>query len=159
MGAIRQRVPRALIVAAIAGATHAAFSFYWAAGGDALLETLGARVVDQFADKRWLLIPVALVKLGFALAPALLHRGHWPARRITRTLCWLGAAVLIGWGGLNTAVGNLVLAGAVHPAGGYDRAGMIGHAWLWDPLFLIWGAALALGLLRTPHPSTMREQH
>ncbi len=45
-------------------------------------------------------------------------------------------------------MGNLVLAGAVAPDGGYDRAGQVGHAWLWDPLFLVWGIALVVGLLR-----------
>ena len=54
--------------------------------------------------------------------------------------------MLVVWGGLNTVVGNLVLAGWIVPDGGYDRAGMIGHAWLWDPLFLAWGLALAVGL-------------
>lgn len=38
------------------------------------------------------------------------------------------------WGGLNTAVGNLVLAGVIQPDSGFDRPGMIGHAYLWDPL-------------------------
>lgn len=44
-------------------------------------------------------------------------------------------------------MGNLVLAGVIRPESGFDRAGMIGHAYLWDPLFLAWGAALALGLI------------
>jgi hypothetical protein len=57
--------------------------------------------------------------------------------------------VLIAWGGVNTLTGNLVLAGVVVPAAGYDRDSMVGHAWLWDPLFLVWGIALALALLLT----------
>ena len=52
------------------------------------------------------------------------------------------------WGGLNTIVGNLVLAGAIVPEGGFDRTGMIGHAFLWDPLFAVWGLALAVALAR-----------
>ena len=39
---------------------------------------------------------------------------------------WLLAP--IGWGGLNTAVANLVLAGLIRPDDGFDRPGMIGHA-------------------------------
>ena len=54
--------------------------------------------------------------------------------------------MLVAWGGLNTVVGNLVLAGAIVPDGGFDRPGMVGHAFLWDPLFLAWGLALAVGL-------------
>jgi len=39
--------------------------------------------------------------------------------------------------GANTVVAALVLAGGIDPDGGYDRRAMIGHAFLWDPLFLI----------------------
>lgn len=55
--------------------------------------------------------------------------------------------LLVGWGGLNTAVANLVLLGIIQPESGFDRAGMVGHAYLWDPLFLAWGMALAMGLI------------
>ena len=54
--------------------------------------------------------------------------------------------LLILWGGVNTVTGNLVLSGTVEPDGGYDHDGMVGHAWLWDPLFFIWGVALVVGL-------------
>ncbi|WP_203567878.1 hypothetical protein [Aestuariimicrobium ganziense] len=60
-----------------------------------------------------------------------------------------GAAVLVGCGGLNTAVANLVLAGVLPRGDDFDRAGMVGHAWLWDPLFLLWGVALVVGLWAT----------
>jgi hypothetical protein len=46
-------------------------------------------------------------------------------------------------------VGNLVLVGAIRPTAGYDRLGMIGHAFMWDPLFLVWGVALAVGMAKT----------
>ncbi|ROR89231.1 DUF3995 domain-containing protein [Nocardioides aurantiacus] len=138
-------VPVGLLVAAVAGTVHAAVSAYWGLGGDALLETLGERIVEQFRDARWLLLVVAAVKLGGALVPVLLARGGGLGRG-WRSLCWLGAAVLVLWGGLNTVVGGLVLTGVVVPEDGYDRAAMIGHALLWDPLFLVWGLALALGL-------------
>ena len=71
---------------------------------------------------------------------------------------WVGAAVLIVWGGLNTVVGNLVLTGVIRPGSGYDRAGMIGHAWLWDPLFLAWGIALVMGLVATSGWDRARRQ-
>lgn len=65
--------------------------------------------------------------------------------------------MLVLWGGLNTVVGNLVLAGLLQPADGYDYPGMLGHAYLWDPLFLLWGLALVAGLLSTtPSRSTWR---
>lgn len=138
-----------LVLAALAGTVHALFSLYWAIGGDWLLETLGERIVTTFADMRWVLLPVGLVKLVAALAPLWFDRRGWPLRPLTRGLAWLGAVVLVVWGGLNTVVGQLVLAGAIRPDGGFDRPGMIGHAWLWDPLFLVWGLALLVHLAAT----------
>lgn len=134
-------------VAAVAGLLHAAWSGYWAAGGNALLDTLGQQLVTAFADRRWLLWPVTALKALVAVLPLIFDRRGWPP--LTRALAWLAAAVLIVWGGMNTVVGNLVLTGVMDPAGGYDREAMIGHARLWDPLFLIWGVALAVGLAST----------
>ena len=137
---------RWFVVAAVLGGVHAAFSLYWAAGGRWLVATLGDRLLEQFADMVWVLVPVGLVKAAVAVVPLLLDRHGWPWRRPTRAVCWVGAGVLIAWGGINTVVGQLVLTGVVSPEGGYDRLGMIGHAWLWDPLFLVWGLALAAGM-------------
>ena len=144
-----RRVPVALWVAAALGVVHALASLYWALGGDWLVATLGERITTAFADRRWLLLPVVLLKLAVALAPVWLAWRGWPWARVSRALGWLAAAVLVVWGGLNTVVGNLVLAGWVRPDGGYDRDAMVGHAWLWDPLFLAWGLALSVGMART----------
>lgn len=135
-----------LTIAAIAGVVHGLFSLYWAAGGNWLMSTLGSGLNEAFDGKRWLLYPVAAVKIAGAVLPLLWTLRGWPTPRFWYWLCWLGAAALIVWGGINTVTGNLVLSGLVDPSGGYDRDGMIGHAWLWDPLFLLWGVTLALGL-------------
>ena len=103
-------------------------------------------MVEQFQDMRWVLIPVGVAKLAGALVPHWLHRAGWPGRKVWRPLCWLGSAGLILWGGVNTLIAHLVLAGLVAPGEEFDRLGMLGHAWLWDPLFLGWGVALAAGL-------------
>lgn len=147
-------VPAALITAGALGSLHAGFSLYWASGGTWLAWSLGSSLQESFQGREWLLVPIGLLKLLAGLAPIALARKGWPARRLTRAGCWLGAWVLIAWGGLNTVVGNLVLSGVIRPESGYDRPGMIGHAYLWDPLFLAWGTALALGLLasRTRNP-------
>lgn len=149
---IRQLTPlvtATLMVSAAAGMVHGLFSLYWAVGGNWLISTLGDQLVAVFAGRRWLLFPVGVIKVGFAVLPLVLHVRGWPARRFSRLVSWLGAIVLMLWGGVNTVTGNLVLIGLVRPAGGYDRPGMVGHAWLWDPLFMIWGAALTIGLLST----------
>lgn len=137
------------IAAAAAGVLHSAASFYWASGGEWLLWTLGERIINSFGDRLWLLYPVAVVKLLAAVVPVWLAVKHWPGALVSRGLCWLGTVVLILWGGLNTIAGGAVLAGIVDPVGGYDRNAMIGHAWLWDPLFLLWGLALMVALLRS----------
>ena len=89
------------------------------------------------------------MKLFAAVAPLVFAAFDWPARRLTRGACWLGAVVLIVWGGANTLVANLVLAGVIKPESGFDQPGMVGHGYLWDPLFLAWGVALVFGLLAT----------
>jgi uncharacterized protein DUF3995 len=140
-------VPRGFLAAAALGMVHAAFSLYWAAGGTLLVWSLGSDLVEGFRGREWLLAPIGAVKLIAAVAPLALARSGWPASVVTRSACWLGALVLVVWGGLNTAVGNLVLVGAIRPESGFDRSGMMGHAYLWDPLFLAWGAAVAVGLV------------
>lgn len=92
--------------------------------------------------------PFGVVKLVAAIAPLMLARSGWPAWALARGVCWLGAVILTVWGALNTVVANLVLTGVIRPEGGFDRPGMIGHALIWDPLFLAWGVALAVGLYR-----------
>ena len=140
-------LPGGFVAAAALGIVHAAFSLYWAAGGTLLVWSLGDDLVESFRGREWLLAPIGVVKLIGAVAPLALVRWGWPARVGTRSACWLGALVLVIWGGLNTLVGNLVLAGVIRPESGFDRSGMIGHAYLWDPLFLAWGAALTIGLI------------
>ncbi len=106
-------------------------------------------IAEQFDGRLWLLAPVGLVKIAAGLGPWLLARLGRPLRALSRAICWLGAAVLIGWGCLSAIVAHLVLAGVVSPEGGYDRASMLGHARLWDPWFVAWGAAVVIGLRRS----------
>lgn len=136
-------------MAAAVGLVHAAFSVYWGLGGTWLLTTLGADLVASFARMLWLIVIVGVVKASAAVAPWWLAHQGWPMPRLTRGVTWAGALVLLGWGGVGAVSANLVLAGVVEPDGGYDRDGMIGHAWLWDPLFVLWGLALVVGLRRS----------
>lgn len=140
------RSSRGFFAAAVFGAIHAGFSLYWSVGGTFLLGSLGTGVLETFRNRLWVLVPVGLFKLLAALAPLLLAFHDWPVRRLSRVTCWAGALVLMVWGGLNTVVGNLVLGEVIQPSGGFDRQGMLGHAYLWGPLFLLWGLALTYGL-------------
>ena len=133
------------------GLIHAGFSAYWAFGGDWLLPTVGQwalRLADaRPAQASIVLAAVALVKVAAAVAPVLNAYGRLPRSRLWRVISWVGASALILYGGANVIIAWLVLAGVITPTGGYDRTSMLGHALLWDPLFLLWGLALLGHLL------------
>ncbi|MFC4555799.1 DUF3995 domain-containing protein [Georgenia faecalis] len=150
----RARASRVCLgLACAAGLVHAAFSLYWAVGGTWLLDTVGQWAVRLHAEAPLqaglVLAAVALAKAAGAVVPVLVDRQRIGGRAFWRALSWVGAVALVAYGGVNTLVSNAVLAGVIRPDGGYDRPAMIGHAWLWDPLFLVWGAALLAHLWLT----------
>ncbi len=136
--------------AAAAGAVHAGFSLYWALGGRWLLATVGQWAVDLSVERPLAagitLGLVAAIKFLGAAVPVGVAYGRVPWPRLWRGISWAGGLLLVAYGGVNTLVGLAVLAGAVRPEGGYDLDAMRGHAYLWDPLFLLWGTALVLSL-------------
>lgn len=147
----RQRLSRAFVwVACAAGTVHAAFSLYWAFGGEWLLATVGAWAVERTRqaplETGLLLGTIGAAKLLAAAIPPAVVYGLLPWQRFWRAASWIGGIFLVIYGGINTATAAAVLAGIVRPAEGYDSAAIMGHAWLWDPLFLIWGTALCLAL-------------
>ncbi|WP_110852827.1 DUF3995 domain-containing protein [Georgenia satyanarayanai] len=133
-----------LWVACVAGLVHAGFSASWAVGGEWLLDTVGQWAVELRRSSpvvaAWGLAGIALVKSLAALVPVVVDRGRLPGRRLWRGLSWAGGAALLVYGGVNVVVSNAVL--ATRDPATYDRAAMVGHAWLWDPLFALWGGAL-----------------
>lgn len=143
-----------LSLAACAGCVHAGFSIYWAFGGTWLLETVGAWAVQAARrggpSVHGALAGIGLLKLIAALAPPVVEQYAAPRlRRWTRGVGWIGAVVLMIYGGVNTVIAALVLANVILPDRGYDSAAMMGHALLWDPLFFAWGTFLASGLAFT----------
>lgn len=142
---------RALVWAAgLAGAVHAGFSLYWAMGGPWLLATVGQWAVDLSAERPLasgvVLGLVAGVKLLGATIPVGVAYGRvrWP--RLWRGISWAAGLLLVAYGGTSTIVALAVIAGVIRPEGGYDADAMMGHAYLWDPLFVLWGGALVLSL-------------
>lgn len=143
-----------LLAAGVAGAIHAAFSLYWAIGGSWLLDTVGAGAVElRQAHPRsagTLLVVVGVVKAAGAVLPVVVEwRSRAWFRRIVRTFSWIGGSLLFVYGSVYATVSAAVLTGAITVSGPIDRRGMLGHAVLWDPLFAIWGATLAVGLWLT----------
>jgi hypothetical protein len=65
-------------------------------------------------------------------------------RRLLGGVAWAASVVLTLYGGLLVAVGALVLAGVVRPAGPVDRTALRWHVLLWDLWFLVWGLLLGV---------------
>ena len=147
----RLRLSRLLVwVAGALGVVHAAASLYWALGGRWLLATVGRWAVDLSVQAPLTadlaLGLVALVKLLAAAVPIGVAYGKVGRRRFWRAVSWVGGLLLVVYGGINIVVSAAVLGGLIRPAGGYDLEAMRGHAYLWDPLFFLWGSALVLSL-------------
>lgn len=145
----------AFLLAAAAGLLHAAASVYWAVGGRWQLASVGDWAV-ALADDRPVasglaLGVVAVMKAGAAVLPWVNERVRGPVHRQVRMCWWCAGGVLFVWGAVSTVSAAAVLAGVIVPDGGYDRAAMIGHAVVWDPLFAVWGSALLTGLWLTTH--------
>ena len=140
----------AAYAAAVVAIAYALVSLYWAAGGHALIGTVGG-YVQQFARRGGagpLLIAVAaaVAKLaGGVLALALVRPWGRAFRRRWLLIVSAGASMLLAaYGGLNVLLGALVLTGAIHPAGGVNRTALRWHVGVWDLWFLVWGILLAL---------------
>lgn len=166
MNATRRTAPeftarRALELAAAAGLVHAFASLYWAAGGRWQLESVGQWAV-HLADEYPVVTGLALAALaGFkavAAAAPLVNERRRNNRFYTpiRLISWVGACLLVVWGGVSAVSAWTVLSGLITPAGGYHRETMLGHGLVWDPLFVIWGVALIVGLARTHRPGASK---
>lgn len=134
---------RALVwTAGLAGAVPAGFSLYWAGAGCWRRSASGA--VDLSTEHPRAagitLGLVAAVKLLGATIPVGVAYGRAPWPWLWRGFSWAGGLLLVAYGGINTIVALAVLAGVIRPEGGYDADAMRGHAYLWDPLFFLWGA-------------------
>lgn len=141
---------RLFLAAAVAGVAHAVPSLYWALGGTALVSTLGQWAGDWQRESPGevavLLSLIFLAKLAGALLPLINERGLLPFPRVWRGLFWCAAAVLVAYGALNAFAALAALGGIIGTAETMDAAALVGHAFLWDPLFLLWGLLLAAAL-------------
>jgi hypothetical protein len=128
----------------------AAVSFYWAFGGTAGIDTLGGRLEELARDEDpvalWLAGAAGVAKLaGAALALALVRPwGRVVPRRALVMTAWVGAVVLVLYGGVNVVAGALVLGGVVEVAGGVDRTALWWHVLVWDLWFVVWGVLLGM---------------
>lgn len=96
-----------------------------------------------------LLSVIFVLKLAGATLPLLAERGLLPRPRLWRALFWVGAGALMIYGGVNVVGALATLTGVIATGPTMDTAALVGHAFLWDPLFLVWGALLATGLWKS----------
>ncbi|MCH8563600.1 hypothetical protein LTH96_11055 [Nesterenkonia sp. LB17] len=158
--------PTALIwCAGLLGLLNAAPSYYWAFGGDALLETIGQWLITLRTDMP-VLTSLALLGIGLGktlavviplVAARLLTSSPLPSQRLTsrsrrpRPALWWNLSRLIGAGlilygaaGLGINAGLLLWPGLDLQ----DPTARLGQALLWYPMLLVWGLVLAAGLRR-----------
>ena len=133
------------------GGAHALASLSWGLGSTALLGTIGAGAVELREEAPWwvfaMLIAVGVAKLAGVAVPIANARGRLPRPRLWRTLSWIGAVGLIAYGSGYAVIAHLALSGMFGTPD--DRPGLVGHAYLWDPLFALWGLCLATALWLT----------
>ncbi|WP_243761370.1 DUF3995 domain-containing protein [Streptomyces sp. YIM 98790] len=132
----------------VLGVGHAGVSFYWGAGGDWLLDTVGGEL-ERLARERGPGILAVVWGTGVAklfaaaLGLALVRewgRGHW--RRVVLAPAWAASAVLVLYGGVLVVGQALVEAGVLGAAQDADRKALRWHLYLWDPWFLVRGLLL-----------------
>ncbi len=141
--------------AAAVAFVFALVSFYWGAGGTALVSTLGGRIEELALARDPLIITVVWVtgvaKLaGAVLALALVQR--WGCRLPQRTLratAWVGAVLLTAYGLLQVSAVALVAVGAVTPDVPIDPDVLRWRLLVWEPWFLEWGLLLGLATWTT----------
>ncbi len=141
--------------AAVVAFVFALVSFYWGAGGTALVSTLGGRI-EELALARdpaiitavWL---TGVAKLaGAVLALALVQRwGLRLPRRGLRAAAWTGAAVLTAYGLVQVTAVALVATGLITPDVPIAPSVLRWRLLLWEPWFLVWGLLLGLATWTT----------
>lgn len=124
----------------------AAISFYWAAGGTALLETLGVTLRDMALARDPLAILVGgwlvgLAKLIGALLPLSLVRGwcRLLSCRLLRALTWAAGIGMLLYGAASFVQHLLMATGVITLPPGLGRTGAYGHLLLWDPWWSLGG--------------------
>ncbi len=139
----------AAYAAAVLAFAYAAVSLYWAAGGTALLSTVGGSIEDIGRHGGLPAVTLGLAAAGVKLVCGVVALAL--ARPWGRALpgAWLlacgavASAVLVCYGAVPVTAASLVLSGAVRPAGPVDWTALRWHAGLWDTWFLVWGILLA----------------
>jgi hypothetical protein len=142
--------PKTVAYAASAWAlAFAAIGFYWAAGGTALLDTIGGEVErkTRARDSDFLAIGWAsngLKLIAAALVLALVRPfGERLPRRAIAALIAVGGVLLVLYETAELAQHLLMAMGAID-RNGLDDTAVYGHLLFWDPWWIFGGVLFAL---------------
>ena len=142
----RERLAYAACAWALA---FAAIGFYWAAGGTALLDTIGGEIERRTRARDPDIIAVGWATNGLKVIAAVLVLslvrpfGERLPRRLIAGLLAIGGALLVLY---ETAelVQHLLMATGVVDRDGLDDTALYGHLLLWDPWWIMGGVLFAL---------------
>lgn len=153
---MKKQADTPVVIAMLLGLVHAAFSLYWALGGQWLLETVGTEIQDKLKKSALgvstILLIVTVFKTLAAVIPYLNAKKKLPWPKLWRGVSWFGSIFLVSYGLFGIIAGLLVLRGVIKVASS-DINSLKGHVFLWDPLFLLWGIALLFHLWRSRNKS------
>jgi hypothetical protein len=132
---------------------------YWGFGGTWLLNTVGCPfpVNCNAQGGRALLLVLAwgaaVLKGVASILPFLVlggadPGGRWWSRPLRR-MVWAEAGILTLYGLVLTTTELLAVAGVIAIPAGAGYTALAGHAYVWDPWFLVWGILVTTVLLRT----------
>ncbi|MFF1903588.1 DUF3995 domain-containing protein [Kitasatospora sp. NPDC058218] len=140
--------------AGVWGLLFAGISFYWGAGGRALLDTVGGAIERRaLAGDTAVYVAVwvtgVLKLVGAGLALALVR--PWGLRLPRRAVLLFGWAAAVGltlYGGALEVTNALAASHVVEPSTPIEWKALWWHLWVWDLSFLVWGILFALALRR-----------
>ena len=123
----------------------AGVTLYWTLGGTALLDTVGGSLEDAAREHDGSAVAFgsltfAVKVLGGMLALALLEPWRRRLPHLVLRAARAAAVALVAYGTVNVLGATLGLAGVA--GDDVDRTALWGHALLWDPWFILWGALL-----------------
>lgn len=128
----------------IAGSLHSLATFYWAFGGNLGLATVGEWTIEfkeNYGTKFLIvLLFVGVFKLSATWIPIILN---FKENKLISIIAYIGGTILFIYGSLNTISGWLKLLGVISVN---FKLSIIGQAFIWDPLFLLWGLGLLIFL-------------
>lgn len=135
----------AMLCFLIAGTLHALATFYWSFGGELGLSTVGNWTLDlkeKYHNYLLLMLFVlGVFKIIATWTPLILNYRN---NVLIKIISYIGSIILIIHGGTNTLTGWLKILGVIPTQ---FKLSTIGQAFIWDPLFLIWGLGLFVFLV------------